>query len=132
MQARRRAKLKESLTDRLPLDELFTMVHPLGAGIPVRSMPGSVPSTMKPGTRVGAVTFSGSQLPQEMVARAVTFYAQVFSVIEYLSSTAAPESMRVLADRMAAGATTRQALADVKGLPPAEALESAWLATIQK
>ena len=132
MQARRRSKLKENLANRMPLDELFTMAHPLAGGIPVRSMPGSMPSTMKPGTRVGAVTFSGSQLPQEMVAKAVTFYAQVFSVIEYLSTTAAPESMRVLADRMAAGATTRQALADVKGLPSAEALESAWLATIQK
>ena len=132
MQARRRAKLKESLANKMPLDELFTMAHPLAGGIPVRSMPGSMPSTMKPGTRVGAVTFSGSQLPQEMVAKAVTFYAQVFSVIEYLSTTAAPESMRVLADRMAAGATTRKALADVKGLPSADALEGAWLATIEK
>jgi hypothetical protein len=132
MQARRRAKLKERLTNRIPLDELFTMAHPLAAGIPVRSMPGGVPNTMKPGTRVGAVTFSGSQLPQEMVARTVTFYAQVFSVIDYLSRTAAPESMRVLADRMAAGATTRQALGDLKGLPSADALESAWLATIEK
>jgi hypothetical protein len=132
MQARRRAKLKENLTNRMPLDELFTMAHPLAGGIPVRSMPGGVPSTMKPGTRVGAITFSGSQLPPEMVAKSITFYAQVFSVIEYLAGTAAPESMRVLADRMAAGATTRQALADVKGLPSAEALETAWLATIQK
>ena len=132
MQAGRRAKLKETLASRMPLDELFTMAHPLAGGIPVRSAPGAAPTTMKPGTRVGAVTFSGSQLPQEMVARAVTFYAQVFSVIDYLSRTGAPESMRVLADRMAAGATTRQALGGVKGLPSPDALESAWLATIEK
>ena len=133
MQERRRAKLKDNLANRMPLDELFTMPHPLAGGIPVRSVAGGPPpTTMKPGTRVGAVTFSASQLPQEMVAKAVTFYAQVFSVIEYLSRVAAPESMRVIADRMAAGATTRQALADVKGLPAADALEGAWLATIGK
>lgn len=132
MQARRRAKLKEGLSNRLPLDELFTMAHPLAGGIPVRPAAGAPPMTTKPGTRVGAVTFSGSQLPQEMVAKAVTFYAQVFSVIDYLSRAAPPESIRVMADRMAAGASTRQALAEIKGLPPADALESAWLASIEK
>lgn len=132
MQARRRARVEQSLTKRFPLDELFTMAHPLSKGIPVRGMPSGLGPDVKPGTKVGAVTFSGSQIPQDLVDRAVTYYAQVFSVIDYLAATAEPAGIKVLADRLAAGQTTLQALEGIKGLPPAAALEKAWLASFAK
>ncbi|MDQ3487707.1 MAG: hypothetical protein M3468_08245 [Acidobacteriota bacterium] len=131
MQERRRAGFARELDKRVPLDELFTMPHPLAAGIPVRFSAEDRPK-MKPGTYVGAVTFTSGQVPQELISRSLRYYLQVFSVIDYLSQRAEPNAMRIMADRMAEGATTREALKDVKGLPTLNALESDWLSSVTR
>jgi hypothetical protein len=81
---------------------------------------------------VGAVTFKGTQLPQELVSRAVLFYAEVFSFIDYLSQQIEPQDLRLIMDRLAGGLTTEKAMTDVKGLPPAAALERAWISAVTK
>lgn len=122
--ARRRARMAERLEQRIPLEELFAMQHPLSGPLQVRS--GSPTPPAAPGTRVGAMTFN-STLSPELMQRAGNFYAQASTLGAFLAERYGPGALGRLAEGILGGGTMAEALQAIGAPADPQAFEHAWM-----
>lgn len=130
---RRHAYLRAHPELRIPLAEFARMEHPVRVAVSVRG--GSAPRPA-PGDAVQVIRGEEARrLVRNM--NAGLFYAQALSLGEFISARGGAPALRTLAERLAAGRTLDQALADANRTAPAlpasvADLEAEWLRWLER
>jgi|GEM_PF-5257354 len=129
---RRQAYLRDNLEERIPLAELARMDHPVSVAMSVRAA-GSSPRPAPDGPVQVLRGEEARKLLRNM--NAGIFYAQALSLGEFISARGGPPALRTLTERLAAGRTLDQALADARRAAPSlpgsvAELEAQWLAWV--
>jgi hypothetical protein len=126
---RRREYLRATLDDRIPLDSLARMQHPVSAAVSVRSS-GSRPA---PRGDLPVQVLRGEEARRLLRnMNAPLFYAQSLSLGEFISERGGPGALRRLTEVLASGRTLdeglRLARQDAPRLPGSVAeLDAEWL-----
>jgi hypothetical protein len=129
LQANRRARLLDSLDQRIPLAELFTMAHPVAAS--EREMIERAMKQMGGGAKPGMLVLRGEGAL--LSNRARMFYAESLTLAQFMIAREGPRFIRTIAEGLALQASMADILRDAEHLPhdPA-ALEAEWVAWLRK
>ncbi|MBW3569574.1 MAG: hypothetical protein KY467_00585 [Gemmatimonadetes bacterium] len=129
---RRRAYLRANPDLRIPLAEFARMDHPVRVAVSVQGA-GSMPRPSADGDVQVVRGEAARQLLRNM--NAGLFYAQALSLGEFIHERGGAPALRTLAERLAAGRTLDQALAEAKRAAPSvpgsvAELEAEWLRSL--